>query len=69
MVRRGCSLEFAAKRVASSESAAKVRRMDLPHTTALPATRWIWNLRPTAVPSYLALISVEEREWVGSRLS
>jgi hypothetical protein len=37
---------------------------------ALAATRWIRNLRPTAVPSYLDLIVVEEqRDWVGVRFS
>ena len=37
---------------------------------ALAATRWIWNLRPTAVPSYLDVIVLEEqRDWVGVRFS
>ena len=38
---------------------------------ALAATRWIWNLRPTAVPSYLDVIVVveEQRDWVGVRFS
>ncbi|KAH8771210.1 hypothetical protein F5882DRAFT_465428 [Hyaloscypha sp. PMI_1271] len=35
------------------------------------ATRWIRNLRLTAVPTYLDLdlSSAEEREWVGARFS